>query len=128
MKSIPCHNHKISDNYVINLINYCTHGWHSFREHRFLGFIPTHPDVVKCLEIEGTNYIACHVFHLDKIYAYGKKDDGKSCVKKPYILMFMGNDDLSYFLRFETRNKALEFFEKLDLLTLDIIKNCYMFN
>ena len=55
----PCLSHRISDNKTINLINYLTHGWHQFKEHRFLGFIVTYEDAVESLIIDGKNYIAC---------------------------------------------------------------------
>jgi len=122
--NFPCNNHKISDNYTINLINYLTHGWINFKEHRFLGFIETHENAVTSLTIENKNYIATHIFFCDKDYLC----NDKNFEEKPYILMFKGNDDLSYAKRFKSLHDALEFFEKTDIFSKHIEDQCFMYN
>ena len=123
---VPCLNHKGSENRHINTINYLVDGWHTFKEHRFLGFIPTHDTCITSLLHEGKNYIATHVFFCDVDYL---SDDDVTIIKeKPYILMFMGNDDISYAMRFKTMRDALFFFDDLEEFTLDIQKKCQGYN
>jgi len=115
---------KHSENNLISMINYLTFGWHQFKDHRFLGFIETHDDAVQSLVIDGKNYIACHVFFCDADYLCSDQN----FKEKPYILMFQGNDDLSYAKRFSKLVDALEFFDKMDLFTRHIEDQCFMYN
>lgn len=91
----------------ISMINYLTTGWKGFKEHQFLGFRPTRDKCVNSLEYLGKNYIACHIFYCDTEYLI--RDEYYNT--KPYILMLMGNDDLSYGKRFKTSKEAIEFFD-----------------
>ena len=125
MKKFPCWAHKIVEgNETITLINYLTYGWCRFKEHRFMGFIPTHEDCVASLKLDGKNYIACHVFFCDGDYFLGDE----FFKEKPYILMFMGNDDLSYAKRFKSFEDALKFFDKTDVFTKDVQRQCKIYN
>jgi hypothetical protein len=123
-KGFPCVYHKPSEHPTINLVNFLTNKWSSFKDHRFLGFIPTHKDCVNSLVLDGVNYIACHVFFRDEEYL----DDDKDFKEKPYILMFAGNDDLSYGKRFKTLLEALTFFEETDVFTKHINDMCSGYN
>jgi len=116
--------HKGSENRMINTINYLTCGFRSFKDHFFLGFVKTHEDAVESLVIDGVNYIACHVFFCDSDYLC----NDQNFKEKPYILMFKGNDDLSYAKRFKELKGAIEFFNKMDLFTRDIESQCFMYN
>lgn len=123
---IPCLYHKIVECDHINTINYLVDGWRTFKEHRFLGFIPTHDDCVPSLRYEGKNYMACHVFFHDQDYLF--KDDATLVIEKPYIIMFMGNDDTSYAMRFKTLRDALFFFDDLKEFSLEVQKKCQGYN
>jgi hypothetical protein len=127
MMSYPCDTHKLVDHKIIRSINYLTYGWEDRKDHRFLGFIPTYKiedGCVKSLVIGGNNFIACHVFFCDTSYLCGDV----SWTEKPYILMFKGCDDLSYALRFGSLYEALMYFEKLDIFSRDLHKECLMYN
>jgi hypothetical protein len=109
----------------IQLINYLSEGWKSFDHHQFLGFRPTYDGCVKSLEYLGKNYIACHFFYCSTNYMVNDID----YTMKPYILMLMGNDDLSYGKRFKTSKEAIEFFNvHCNEITKHIIDICLSYN
>lgn len=120
--------HKLLLDYpIINTINYLTSGWETFKDHRFLGFIPTYPVEEGCLEsliFNNINYIACHVFFCDVNYLV----EDKNFKNKPYILMFKGDDDFSYAKRFTTLKEAIDFFNKTDFFSKHIKEQCFWYN
>lgn len=127
----PCQYHKVSENRTINTINYLVNGWRTFRGHRFLGFIQTFEDAITSLKIDDVNYIACHLFFFDKPYLIapeGQEDTAEIAKKKPWILMFMGNDDSSYAKRFGTRMQALTAFEEMEIFSEFFAHQCWMYN
>lgn len=127
MKKIIYFNQKRSDDETVKLINYMCHGWTSLTDHVFLGFILNVSDYNIGVDINNKNYIGCHYFYLDEPYD-DHGNDINSCKKKPHILMFGGNDDISYFKRFIDEKLAIKYFENLEKITNDIIEQCYYFN
>ena len=124
MKRYPCVSHKRSENEIVNSINYLTHGFYSWPEHRFLGFIPTYEGCVASLSVDGVNYIASHVFFNDCYYLC----NDKLFKQRPYVLMFQGNDDLSYAKRFESLIDALVFFDDIKIFGKNIQDQCLIYN
>jgi hypothetical protein len=120
--------HKILNNETANLINYVSYAWTDYKEHVFLGFIENISDYVIGVSIEGGNYIPVHCWYQDTPRADGDLSDKESCIKKPYILMFMGDDDCSYFKRFETKDEALAWYFDTENITNDTISQCYFYN
>ena len=112
---------------VVNIINYMAHGFLGFREHDFLGFLPiTHENYQFFgANINGKSYTACHVFYSTLVYDDPKDIDGS---KNPYILMFYGSDNSSYYTRFATKQEAIDFFNKIDSFDEKVYQNCYFYN
>jgi hypothetical protein len=123
-KHLACSYHKVSDNRIINTINYFVNTRYQFLEVRFLGFIKTDSDCVTSLKIDGDSYIACQVFFCDYDYLI----DDKNYKENPFVLMFVGVDDFSYAKRFKTKIEALEYFEQLNYFTYDIQTQCFGYN
>lgn len=109
---------------LVNMINYLTYHWVNFQEHRFLGFIPTYEGCFTSLVIDNKNFMACHVFFCDQFYLC-KDTDFKN---KPYILMFLGDDDQSRGKRFASLQAAIDFFNKTDFFTKEIEEQCLWYN
>ena len=117
--------HKKSDNDIVNLINYMSHGFIDFKDHSFLGFIPIDYDGVNIgVKINNKKYTACHVFYTTVSYGY----DDEGIKDKPYILMFYGVDDTSYYLRFNLKQEAIDYFNNIKTFDYDTFHNCYLYN
>lgn len=124
-KRYPCVHHKLLLDYpLINDINYLINKFQSFKEHRFLGFVPTYDGCFKSLEMDSKNFMACCVFFCDKKYLL--EDEGY--LEKPYVLMFAGIDDHSCAKRFSLLRDALQFFEDMKEFTEHNNEQCRWYN
>ena len=106
--------HKSSDEDLVNSINYMSHGYIGFVSHAFLGFIPIVLDDYHFgVNIGDKNYTACHVFLSPDGWGDSCTDQIKKV--KPWVLMFMGIDDISYYTRFRTEQDAVDYFNNIEV-------------
>lgn len=121
--------HKRSDEDLVNSINYMSHGYMGFDDHDFLGFISIVLNNYQFgVNILGKNYAACHVFLAPEWWGDSMPEDSPLRKKSPWVLMFMGIDDASYYARFRTKQDAIDYFNKIAVYNQQVHNRCYFQN
>ena len=95
----------------LNTINYMAGSWSSanFLDASFIGFLPISGEWNWGVEIDGVPCCAVHLFRTRPDFYWGddERDTLEYATENPWVLMFFGSDNSSYFLRFPTREDAL---------------------
>jgi len=113
---------------LFKTINHVCHKWQR-EDSEFLGFIETDPEIYNYVGVtyEGLCFVAVHVFKEDSPL-YGEKLQPDQKKLKPYVLMFYGTDNSSYYLRRDTLEQAKSWFKKTTYLSNHILSNAKFYN
>jgi hypothetical protein len=101
-------------------INRVTCQWRENPTHAFLGLTTIGGDYTAWgIEIEGTDHAATHLFLYDTPWGDDPGDTEEVSVTRPWVLMFLGSEDRSFYRRFETEDEAIAHFEAVDEIYFD---------
>lgn len=96
-------------------------GFENFADSRFLGWLKVDGVYHWGIELEGEPHVAVHVFKTPTGFFWG--DDGLDTLdlaaEKPYVLMFYGSDNSSFFMRFAALEEATKWYDDHDLVHYD---------
>lgn len=107
-------------NTLVSTINRITCQWRENPTHAFLGLTPIGGDYTAWgLFIEGEYYAAVHLFLYDAPWGDDRYETEEIAITNPWVLMYMGAQDRSFYRRFETEEEAIEHFEGLDGIRFD---------
>lgn len=103
------YHHKVTSNRLVTSINYMSHGFSSFEEHQFLGWLLVEGHYTWGIDLDGEPHVAVHLFRTPPGFYWGdgERDTLTLADKKPYVLMYYGCDNSSCFRRFTTSEEAL---------------------
>lgn len=109
--------HKHSKLSTVNLINYMSSPWPGFYNHRFLGFVPISGGYDSWgIVLDNIRHCAVHSFKTREGFFWGDdpEDTAKLASEKPWVLMYYGNDNSSFFQRFITEKDAFDMFKTIE--------------
>ena len=107
-------------NMLVSTINRVTCQWRENPTHAFLGLSPIGGDYTAWgLHIEGDYYAATHLFLYDVPWGDDAYDTEEISVTRPWVVMFIGSEDRSFYRRFESEDEAIAHFEGLDGIFFD---------
>ncbi len=105
----------MSNSRLVATINRTSCQWRENPTHSFLGFTPIGGDYVAWgVEIDGSHYAATHLFLHDLQWGDDRYDTEEISMTRPWVVMFLGGGDRSFYRRFETEDEAIEHFESID--------------
>jgi hypothetical protein len=105
-------------NRTADTINHMAESWVRMRnatDAQFLGLYPiTGVYTTWGVMLEDEDFAAMHVFKTKEGFYWGDDpaDTAEHAERAPWVLMFYGNDNASYFLRFASREDAIEWTAK----------------
>ena len=81
----------------------------TFDQHAFFGFLPVEGQYTWGVGIDGVDHVAVHVFGTPEGFCWGDdpKDTEEESRRRPWVLMFLGADNSSCFMRFKERETAV---------------------
>lgn len=120
---------KVVKDRMVNAVSHMATAFGGFPRHSFLGFIPiTIADYGFGVDINGENYTGCHMFNAPEWFGDAEPDTGNVRKNKPWVLMFAGSDDRSYYARFRTQQDAIIYFNKIAVFNRQVLNRCYPYN
>lgn len=104
-------NHRVFPQYdTVTTINYMVKPWALSSENTFRGFIPIIDQFDNWgVNLDDVRFAALHVFKYDRDWGDDPRVTDFDAKMKPFVAMFKGDDDNSYYCRFETLEMAEEF-------------------
>jgi len=110
----------MSNSHLVSTINRISCQWRENPTHSFLGFSHVGGDYVAWgVAIDGEHYAASHLFLYDMQWGDDPHDTDEMSMMRPWVLMFMGERDRSFYRRFETEDEAIAHFEGIDSVYFD---------
>lgn len=95
----------------------------NFDNHKYLGLIENTSDYNNLgVSIDGKDYVSLHIFRSTVDWNHEDAD------KKPWVLMFVGSDDISYYYRFYTEKRLYSKLEKLEVFDNIMLRDAYVYN
>ena len=102
------------DDRTLQTMNYMSSKFGSFKGSKFLGFIPNTTGSPFGVFYDGADHTACHILYNDWHWGDDQRETAELAAMNPWILMFLGCDNSSYMIRFETKDEALIYFNSID--------------
>ncbi|MFZ3481635.1 hypothetical protein [Sphingomonas sp. 3-13AW] len=105
---------------LVSTINRVTCQWRENATHAFLGLAEIGGDYTAWgINVEGDYYAAVHLFLYDVPWGDDPYDTEEVSTTNPWVLMFLGSGDRSFYRRYETEEEAIARFEELDGIRFD---------
>ena len=105
---------------MVDTLNRVICQWRENPTHAFLGLAPVGGDYTAWgIPISGNSYCAAHLFSQDFPWGDDDYDTVDTAKVRPWVIMFLGYEDRSWYRRFETEAEAIAHFERLDAVRFD---------